>query len=194
MNKIIILPFVLSLSAMLLSSCEKKEHLHEHHTSPSTLVNKVNSEPTVDKKDFSGVGPSFNCLSSQSQCIFNTEYGELSFSFSGIAQEGRMVSEEAFMIMASFRPSVNGLSLDSSNISIAKLTGYLAGKDMFMGKIPVSFKQSASNKSEFLGTTLTSRCADDFMVWTLNVQVEWTGELTNGSTKNYSLDFESVSL
>ncbi|MGB0938893.1 MAG: hypothetical protein ACPGTQ_15670 [Colwellia sp.] len=195
MNKIIVLPFLLSCSVFLLSSCEKAKHEHKHesHMTSSTVDNKLDINPKGTKKTVSGIDERFTCLSSQSQCVFNTEHGEISISFSGNAQEGRMVSEQEFMIRASFKPLLTVESGQTSPNVITKLSGYMEGRDMFMGKIPVLFKQSTTDKNMFTGTTLTSRCAEDIMAWTLKIEVEWASEVSSSSAKSYLLDFESVS-
>jgi len=50
----------------------------------------------------------------------------------------------------------------------------IVGKSMFMGKIPVNFKQSGTN--QFSGKAIVATCMHDEMIWTVEVTVDNSGE------------------
>jgi len=50
----------------------------------------------------------------------------------------------------------------------------IVGKSMFMGKIPINFKQSGTN--QFSGKAIVATCMHDEMIWTVEVTVDNSGE------------------
>lgn len=50
----------------------------------------------------------------------------------------------------------------------------IVGKSMFMGKIPVNFKQSGS--TQFSGKAIVATCMHDEMIWTVEIMIENAGE------------------
>ena len=67
------------------------------------------------------------------------------------------------------------LTLRSKESSVVSVSGYLEGKDMFMGKIPLIFEQNAN---EYTARVLLGACSQPSMTWRmwLTFKDEDTGE------------------
>ncbi len=100
----------------------------------------------------------FRCLASQNQCSITNQLGTFDITFS----VDPVLTEMPFHIMVDYQGEAEGL----------KLTAYLEGKDMFMGKVPVMFKPNADNSKRFIAETMLASCSEDIMTWKLNVTVE----------------------
>jgi hypothetical protein len=158
----------------------------------SVIFTSACSDVSIKNKTSKTIEPihPFVCLTSQSLCVLPSSYGDIAIEFSGDINDGRVVTEQEFLIKATFKP------LLQSNIAneprIAKISGYMEGKEMFMGKIPVFFETSPTQKNVYLGRTLTASCSEDTMVWLLHVDIEWEGEKENILPNRYELAFESI--
>ena len=77
------------------------------------------------------------------------------------------------------------IRLSSSTIgSINNISGFLEGKDMFMGKVPVFFELD-SNGEYFVAETLLGSCSEEKMIWRLWLTI-------NGRQEQQNLDFEQT--
>ena len=117
----------------------------------------------VSSNDIKLQPSSFFCLVSQSQCNVNVDYGHFDIQFSQTAQEGKIKTELPFYIQLHF----DGLDKKSK---IQSISSYLEGKSMFMGKIPVFFKEDQNNG--MIAESLLANCSEDIMTWRLWFTVE----------------------
>lgn len=122
-----------------------------HPIEPKSLPNQAELQP--------------RCLASQSQCDFETELGRLAISFAQVlppsleseSKQG-IYGELPFSVVLNFN-SVAGLG------KIEKISAYMEGVDMFMGKVPVFF--SESKPAQFNAESLLANCTEESMVWRL---------------------------
>ena len=106
----------------------------------------------------------FVCLSSQSQCDIQTDYGNFNLRFSqDMQEEGKIKTELPFQLKLSFEP------LNESS-QIKNISSYLEGKTMFMGKIPIFFQEQSTNI--MVAESLLANCSEDVMTWQLWIQIE----------------------
>ncbi len=127
----------------------------------------------------------FYCLSSQSNCLFDTELGQFSVEFSGLTAQGKLKTDLPFQIQLQFEPR-------DKNHQLTTIQSYLEGKTMFMGKIPVFFEQDAI-KNNAKAETLLASCSEEVMTWRLWLQIEIAadGEVQQ---QNFFIDFDSKRL
>lgn len=90
-----------------------------------------------------------HCLSSQSQCHFQNTLG----SFDILFNVNSVMTEQEFTI------SVRS-DLTLKNISV---TGFIEGRDMYMGKIPLFFDNS--QPQTLISTVMLGSCSEENMVW-----------------------------
>jgi hypothetical protein len=133
------------------------------------------------------------CIESQSLCEINTELGSFSIKFSQQQLSDKVITELPFFIELSqlkknSEQITDQRSKPSTNKSITKVSAYLEGKDMFMGKVPVFFDQGA-NESTYVAQSLLASCSEDQMVWRLWVTVEIVEK-----TQTFFVDFTSQRL
>jgi len=128
----------------------------------------------------------FTCLSSQSQCEINSEFGHFNIQFSGQIEQGRIKTEMPFQVQLKF-------DADNEKHQLLKVSSYLEGKTMYMGKIPVIFKSDAKTENTMVAETLLASCSQELMTWRLWFQLEIVAE---GEIKQQSIfvDFESKRL
>lgn len=155
--------FIIFLSVFSLFSCKPVE---------SNLVKKAPEQP-------------FTCLSSQSNCLLDTELGQFTIEFSGAVDKGRLKTELPFQIQLQFSSSDKSHQLD-------RVSSYLEGKTMFMGKVPVFFEASATENIMNANTLLAS-CSEEVMTWRLFLTIEI---VANNEVQKQSLfiDFDSIRL
>jgi len=104
------------------------------------------------------------CITSQSVCQVQSRFGEVTIKF----DVEKVTTENSFHIY------FEGLSSTEYTID-----GYLEGRDMFMGKIPLFFKRN--NSFSFITETLLGSCTENKMIWVMNLSL----------TKISSLDGEN---
>jgi hypothetical protein len=73
------------------------------------------------------------------------------------------------------------------------IVGYMEGKTMFMGKIPLLFTDKAKNTPPyFIAQTMLGSCSEDNMTWRLWLTIEnKVASKSNGST-TFFIDFDST--
>lgn len=94
------------------------------------------------------------CIPSQSDCTVNTAAGLFSISFNQIAPK----AELPFEIHLEY----------TGGGSIKKVSGYLEGVDMFMGKIPLFFSQSEPKTGQnpvYIAQAMFGSCSLKEMKW-----------------------------
>ena len=130
------------------------------------------------------------CIASQSQCQVNTELANLSIKFSQQQLSDKVKTELPFFIeLAELTQSAEPPQVEQvTKQSITNISAYLEGKDMFMGKVPVFFEQTAK-AGVYLAQSLLASCSDEQMVWRL-----WITADISGQTQTFFVDFTSQRL
>ncbi len=103
--------------------------------------------------------------------------GELSILFN----VERVLTEQMFNV-------VIRKELDDVEISVK---AHLEGKDMFMGKIPLFFKEL--DNGDIASEILLGSCSDELMVWRMFLTITSSTNKDNDSvsTEHFIVDFES---
>jgi hypothetical protein len=105
----------------------------------------------------------FQCLTSQSRCFVDTDYGKFDVLFN----TEKVLTELPFEISLKYTTTSDSLT---SKYAVTTVSGYLEGRDMFMGKVPVIFSQSTANV--FRASSLIGSCSEEQMVWRLWLSIE----------------------
>ena len=104
------------------------------------------------------------CIAGQSSCSIITTFGLLKIKFNVES----VVPEQPFIIVAELMNSKQH-SKENSKENKYKITGYLEGKNMYMGKIPLFFSvfkaQKKTSDEEFRADVLLGSCSEHKMVW-----------------------------
>jgi hypothetical protein len=143
---------------------------------------------TVQKPDIAQKMSPSQCIESQSQCEINTELANFSIKFSQFQLSDKIKTELPFIIEFSDSLFNSSKVSEIQTLNITKVSAYLEGKDMFMGKVPVFFEK-VDNNNVFQAQSLLANCSEEQMVWRLWVTVE-SGE----ETQNFFVDFTSQRL
>lgn len=136
-----------------------------------------------------------HCLSSQSLCTIETQYGQFSLLFN----VDKVITEQSFTITLKAISKDNSASeQDKIDLSKFEISAFLEGRDMYMGKIPLFFKQGANG--EFSAEALLGSCSEETMFWRLSLELK-NNEVShlhnqnvnkNVFTDRFSIDFEST--
>lgn len=135
-----------------------------------------------------GCGPKINidnyvedhCLATQSQCVVINEIGHFSILFN----VDKVRTDIPFKLIIRY---------DTPNENI-KLSGYLEGKDMFMGKIPMMFSE-LPQKNKFVVETMLAACSEERMTWRLWLTVNAINAIDNSKQNTtFFIDFDSIRL
>ena len=135
-----------------------------------------------------------SCSAFQSPCYIENLVGR--FDIYILSDE--LKAEEPFKVAVQYSPHKELIDtykidkqIDTSleNLQLTKLTGYMEGKYMFMGKIPVMFNK---HEKVFVANTLVSACHQDKMICKLIL----TAELENSVHKQinslpFVIEFEA---
>ena len=122
------------------------------------------------------------CIVSQSQCEISTELGNFSVKFSQHQLSDKVKTELPFFL------ELTHLSQQKTKPNITKISAYLEGRDMFMGKVPVFFEQM-NEENVHLAQSLLANCSEEQMIWRLWVTVELAEKTTT-----FFVDFTSQRL
>lgn len=114
----------------------------------------------------------FSCTEFQSICEKEFDEGKLDILFN----------------VAKIMPETEvGIKLKSTiEKPIENITGFIEGKSMYMGKIPLLFS-SPDNQNEVEATFMLGSCSDPNMTWRTWIEVEFK----DGSKRNFFFDFAS---
>lgn len=130
------------------------------------VLNALFACQPADKKNTVLTDP--KCLPGQSQCVINTPQGEFTVLFN----VERVLTETPFEITVLYlgnqvdEKQVNSnANSKADNKGVEKISGYLEGKDMFMGKIPLFLTENKLN--EFNSQVMLGSCSRPDMVWRL---------------------------
>ncbi|MEL0630634.1 hypothetical protein [Psychromonas aquatilis] len=99
-----------------------------------------------------------------SPCIYGTSLGDFSLSIEG----NKIIPEQAF-----------NLILESNQKGWKVNQAKILGKDVFMGKVPVTFSSVSKVGNVFQATakSMIGACTDDQLLWRLEVQIESNGKI-----------------
>lgn len=147
----------------LLASCGKEEQFSELDKHQN-----VNADTAV-----------FQCISSQSFCDIVTEYGKFSIKF----DRGTILTELPFKIEIEHKGTGK----------VEKVSAYMEGKEMFMGKVPVFFSstQKDTTVNQFVAESMLASCAEEFMTWRIHFSVEGRLADSEAFTTTFSIDFDT---
>ncbi|MCP4987209.1 MAG: hypothetical protein GY928_14515 [Colwellia sp.] len=127
--------------------------------------------------------PPAQCIESQSQCEITTEFSKFTLKFSQIQLSDKIKTELPFTIELSQQANEN-----NNQLNITKVSSYLEGRDMFMGKVPVFFEQN-NDSDMYTAQSLLANCTEEQMIWRLWITVE-----SEGKAQNFFVDFTSQRL
>jgi len=122
------------------------------------------------------------CIESQSQCEISTDLTAFSVKFSQHQLSDKVKTELPFII------ELSQLAKQNKQQNISKVSAYLEGKDMFMGKVPIFFEQTDKN-TVYLAQSLLASCSEEQMVWRL-----WVTVVVAEQTQTFFVDFTSQRL
>ena len=118
------------------------------------------------------------CIASQSQCKISTKLAGFNLKFSQEKLSDTIKTELPFTVELSQSPG-------DFNNKVSKISAYIEGKDMFMGKVPIFF-QKKGDSDVYLAKSLLARCGEALMIWRLWITVE-----TATKTETFFIDFTS---
>lgn len=129
----------------------------------------------------------FQCIPSQTACEVETSQGTFLVMFN----TNKLVTELPFKIQVALKSTALDAEQESSSPSLS-LAGYMEGKTMFMGKVPLFFTQDEQNKNNFITETMLGSCTEEHMEWRLWLTVgnKQAGKVTEQST--FFIDFTST--
>lgn len=117
------------------------------------------------------------CLKSQSSCEIKTNIGVFTLRFN--------VREVKVEVPFTMHVSYLGKQ------KIKKITGYMEGKNMFMGKIPLFFKSILVNNA-FSAETMLVACTEPKMQWRVWINAEYSKQNQQQPIKQgFFVDFTS---
>lgn len=147
------------------------------------LVIFISACKPAQKQDLIHEEIAAHCIASQSECLFNTELGNFRIKFAQHQLADKIKTELPFTIELEVIP------LNSEfQPKFTKISSYLEGKDMFMGKVPIFFKAN-EDKHVYKAESLLANCTEEQMVWRLWLTLE-----TDNKAQNLFVDFTSVRL
>jgi hypothetical protein len=139
----------------------------------------------------------FKCITSQSVCEVTTEFGTFLVKFN----VEKVVTELAFDLLVQLKqnPSITD---KASKQGFFKVAGYMEGKTMFMGKIPLFFteieqkyqqgEKADTSGNNFIAETMLGSCSEDMMTWRLWLTVEKEGIDGKPEHSTFFIDFNST--
>ncbi|NQZ89784.1 MAG: hypothetical protein HRT54_19610 [Colwellia sp.] len=135
----------------------------------------------------------FQCLSDQSRCEVITEFGTVLVKFN----VEKVLTELPFSILVEFKESSllsNEINQKDKQNTKLKVLGYMEGKTMFMGKIPLFFdNQLEDNKyNQFIAETMLGSCSEDRMTWRIWITLEINDINNKKEQTTFFIDFPST--
>lgn len=131
----------------------------------------------------------FQCINTQTRCEVMTEFGTVLIKFN----VEKVLTELPFTIQVTLtKDAVATESYYSENT--LKVLGYMEGKNMFMGKIPLFFNRVTEDKSSkpFVAETMLGSCSEDIMTWRLWLTLEKPGKAKENQQTTFFIDFDST--
>jgi hypothetical protein len=144
-----------------------------------------------DENEVRPVSP-FQCINSQSRCEVITEFGLVVLKFN----TEKVLTELPFSLLVEFKESdlpLKGMNQKDHHKKNIKVLGYMEGKTMFMGKIPLFFNTKGESKAnKFVAETMLGSCSEDKMTWRLWLTIEMNGTNNEKLQTTFFIDFDST--
>jgi hypothetical protein len=129
----------------------------------------------------------FQCINSQSVCEVNTQLGTFLVKFNA----EKVLTESPFKILVEFKNKGSN-NKEISSRSLFKVAGFMEGKTMFMGKVPLFFTESGSSSHNYTAETMLGSCSEELMTWRLWLTIEKQGINSNTEQTSFFIDFNST--
>jgi len=133
----------------------------------------------------------FQCIKTQSVCEVSTELGTFLITFN----VEQVLTEMPFKIRIEVKQD-SLINDETSEQHMYKWAGYMEGKTMFMGKIPLFFTQNTdtekNSQPQFIAETMLGSCSEEVMTWQLWLTVEKTGIDEKAKHTTFFIDFNST--
>lgn len=130
----------------------------------------------------------FQCINTQTRCEVVTEFGTVLIRFN----VEKVLTEFPFSIQIT---QINNTTMIENKMieQKMKISGYMEGKTMFMGKIPLFFKREIkdNDNSPFIAETMLGSCSKDVMTWRLWLTIEKQGKIDKNQQTSFFIDFDS---
>jgi len=149
-----------------------------------------------DKNEPEAIIP-FQCISDQSRCEVITEFGTVLVKFN----VEKVLTELPFSILVEFKESsllANEINQKDKqkkkHYENLKVLGYMEGKTMFMGKIPLFFDNQLEDKkhNQFIAETMLGSCSEDRMTWRIWITLEMNDVNNEKEHTTFFIDFPST--
>lgn len=116
-----------------------------------------------------------HCLTSQSDCVVNLPQG----NFSVLFDLEKVKPESEFSVTLVYQ----------GEQEIERITGYIEGKNMFMGKIPLFFNPAPNQQinTNFVAPTMLGSCSQPDMRWRIWFKVAFA----NKQAQSFFIDFST---
>ena len=130
----------------------------------------------------------FQCINDQSNCEVITKFGTVLIKFN----VKKIITEHPFNIRVEFKKD-HLLSDNTHSRYLNSVAGYMEGKTMFMGKIPLFFNTKGESKAnKFVAETMLGSCSEDKMTWRLWLTIEMNGTNNEKLQTTFFIDFDST--
>ena len=140
-----------------------------------------------DKNEHEQIIP-FQCISDQSQCEIITKFGAVLVKFN----VEKVLAELPFQIQLEFKKDHLLSDIPHPKI-INSVVGYMEGKTMFMGKIPLFFNRQLEGDEDysFIAETMLGSCSEDRMTWRIWITLEMI-DVNYKDQKTFFIDVDST--
>lgn len=130
----------------------------------------------------------FQCINTQTRCEVVTEFGTVLIRFN----VEKVLTELPFSIQIT-RINDTNAGENNKNENKMNISGYMEGKTMFMGKIPLFFNREikGNDNSAFITETMLGSCSKDVMTWRLWLTIEKQGKSDKNQQTTFFIDFDS---
>ena len=111
----------------------------------------------------------FQCINSHSHCEIVTAFGTVLIKFN----VKKVVTEYPFTVLVELKNNTIRAA-NAKSKKVLNVSGYMEGKTMFMGKIPLFFnrKNEGQENNAYLAETMLGSCAKAQMTWRLWLTLE----------------------
>jgi hypothetical protein len=131
----------------------------------------------------------FQCINDQSNCEVITKFGTVLIKFN----VKKIITENPFNIRVEFKKD-HLLSDNTHSRYLNSVTGYMEGKTMFMGKIPLFFNNKLGNNQDnpFMAETMLGSCSEDRMTWRIWITLKMNDVNNNKDHTTFFIDVDST--
>ncbi|MFB1000063.1 MAG: hypothetical protein QMC13_07525 [Colwellia sp.] len=132
---------------------------------------------------------SFQCINEQSTCEVITKFGTVLVKFNA----EKILTEVPFNVRVEFKKD-HFLSDNTPPQALTNVVGYIEGKTMFMGKIPLFFNHQPVDKkqNQFIAETMLGSCSQDRMTWRIWITLEINDVNKKKDHTTFFIDFVST--